>query len=422
MYRPSFWGLGVLLTWWSWKGAAYSTGGPLPLPAGISEAYVDCVNSTGLMVHTLSAGCDDAEKPLVLLLHGFPEVAYTWIHVMPTLASQGYCVVAPDLRGSGRTTGWDTRAYSQVALSEFSNTNMVRDLVALVYGLGYDQALSVVGHDYGAILGGWASLVRPDMFTSSIQLTNPFDPAPLPTMWKRKPTASSNSSESVAAAPVNVTTLTPSIVHLEADLEHLQPPRKYYQLSNSGPSAANDWNSGGALGPREFLRSYFYVKSADWPGNRPHPLANSTAEQVAEIPHYYVMLLNESMSQTMVSMTAGYNVSASLSWLPDDELDVYLAEYQRVGFQGQLNWYRVLTAPTPDVLIMSGRKIEVPVMFIGGDKDWGAYQHPGALEKYNETCTDFRGTFMIPGAGHWMQLEQPQALTERITRFLKELR
>lgn len=296
-------------------------------------------------------------------------------------------------------------------IAEFSNTNMVRDLVALVYGFGYEQVLSVVGHNYGAILGAWASLIRPDMFTSSVQMTNPFDPARLPT----------RGAATSVSPPTNVSTISSSIAQVEAALENLQPPRKYYQLFNSESPAANDWNTGGVLGQRDFLRKYFFVKSASWPGNQPHPLANSTAEQLAIIPHYYVMLLNESMSETVASMTMGYNITTSQSWLPDDDLEVYLSEYQRVGFQGQLNWYRTLTATSPDVLLMSGRKIEVPVLFIGGDKDWGSYQHPGALEKYNQTCTDFRGAHMISGAGHWIHLEQPQALTDQILQFLKQL-
>lgn len=103
MYYRSFWAFVGFLPWLT--GAAYAVDAslpPLPLPSGVSEAYVDCINSSGLIVHTLSAGCDETEnKPLVLLLHGFPEVAYTWVHIMPTLASEGYCVIAPDLRGSG---------------------------------------------------------------------------------------------------------------------------------------------------------------------------------------------------------------------------------------------------------------------------------------------------------------------------------
>ena len=43
---------------------------------------------------------------LVVMLHGFPEIAYSWRKVMPALAASGYHVVAPDLRGYGRTTGW----------------------------------------------------------------------------------------------------------------------------------------------------------------------------------------------------------------------------------------------------------------------------------------------------------------------------
>lgn len=328
---------------------------------------------------------------------------------MPRLASHGYCVVAPDLRGGGRTTGWDTRPYSKTDLSEFSNTNMVRDLVSLVYGLGYTKVFSVVGHDYGAIIAAWAALMRPDMFRSSVHVTNPFDGAPLP----------AHPAPIHSDMPSSVITATSKLEQQEAALQQLQPPRKYYQVSNAQSEAANDWNTGGSLGLREFLRRYFYVKSADWPGNHPHSLPGTTAEDLAVIPHYYVMLLNESMSATVGSLTKECNLDNTHTWLPEEALDVYVSEYQRVGFQGQLNWYRVLTSTSSDLLLMAGRKIEGPVIFISGDKDWGSYQHPGALERYNQTCSDFRGRYFVPGAGHWVQLEQPEALTERILAFLK---
>jgi pimeloyl-ACP methyl ester carboxylesterase len=74
------------------------------LPAGIRSRFVDDVN--GLRIHILEAGYQVAGRPLVLMLHGFPELAYSWRKVMPTLAEAGYHVVAPDQRGYGRTTGW----------------------------------------------------------------------------------------------------------------------------------------------------------------------------------------------------------------------------------------------------------------------------------------------------------------------------
>ena len=56
-------------------------------------------------MHLLEAG--DENRPALLLLHGFPELAYSWRKVMLPLAEAGYRVLAPDQRGYGRTTGWD---------------------------------------------------------------------------------------------------------------------------------------------------------------------------------------------------------------------------------------------------------------------------------------------------------------------------
>ena len=76
------------------------------LPAGLRSRFVEGVN--GLRMHVLEAGFETPDRPLLLLLHGFPELAYSWRKVMPALAAAGYHVVAPDQRGYGRTTGADT--------------------------------------------------------------------------------------------------------------------------------------------------------------------------------------------------------------------------------------------------------------------------------------------------------------------------
>src|SRR5215510_2202269 len=86
---------------------------PLPssvLPAGVRSRFVEEVN--GLRMHILEAGFEAVGRPLVLLLHGFPELAYSWRKVMRPLAAAGFHVVAPDQRGYGRTTGWD-RSYER---------------------------------------------------------------------------------------------------------------------------------------------------------------------------------------------------------------------------------------------------------------------------------------------------------------------
>src|SRR5579884_946904 len=75
------------------------------LPSGLRSRFVESVN--GLRMHVLEAGREPRGRPLVLLLHGFPELAYSWRKIMVPLADAGFHVVAPDQRGYGRTTGWD---------------------------------------------------------------------------------------------------------------------------------------------------------------------------------------------------------------------------------------------------------------------------------------------------------------------------
>src|SRR5438128_7955144 len=114
------------------------------LPAGVRARFVREIN--GLDIHLLEAGFEPAGRPLIVLLHGFPEIAYSWRKVMPALAEAGYRVVAPDLRGYGRTTGWS--ADFDADLRPFRLLNAVRDILGLVAALGYRTAAMVVGHDF----------------------------------------------------------------------------------------------------------------------------------------------------------------------------------------------------------------------------------------------------------------------------------
>ena len=100
------------------------------LPRGIRSRFVDSIN--GLTMHVLEAGFEAKGRPCLLLLHGFPELAYSWRKVMLPLAAAGYHVVAPDQRGYGRTTGWDD-AYDG-DLGSFRALNLVRDALGLVVG------------------------------------------------------------------------------------------------------------------------------------------------------------------------------------------------------------------------------------------------------------------------------------------------
>src|ERR1700730_12366370 len=129
------------------------------LPDGVRSRLIPNVN--GLTVNILEAGFERQGRPLVLMLHGFPNLAYSWRKVMPALAAAGYYAVAPDCRGYGRTAGWD-HSWDADPLP-FLALNMLRDQIALVSALGYRSTAMMVGHDQGSLMAGLGALIRPDL-------------------------------------------------------------------------------------------------------------------------------------------------------------------------------------------------------------------------------------------------------------------
>ena len=125
---------------------------PSWLPDGVRSRFVHNVN--GLTMHVLEAGFETEGRPALLLLHGFPELAYSWRHVMAPLADAGYHVIAPDQRGYGRTTGWS--ADYDGSMRPFSRLNAVRDALALVSAFGYRTVEAVIGHDFGSPVAAWS--------------------------------------------------------------------------------------------------------------------------------------------------------------------------------------------------------------------------------------------------------------------------
>jgi len=373
---------------------------PLPdavLPPGIRSRFVPDIN--GLRIHIIEAGHDDTRRPCVLLLHGFPELAYSWRKVMGPLADAGFHVVAPDLRGYGRTTGWSAEYNSAEDLRSFRLLNAVRDALGLVHALGHRSVAAVVGHDFGSPVAAWCALVRPDVFRSVALMSAPFAGPP------ELPSGTAASRGDIHEA-----------------LAKLERPRKHYQWYYSTRPANQDmWHC--RQGVQAFLRAYYHHKSADWQPNKPFKLKGWIAEELAKMPTYYIMDLGETMAETVAHEMPSAAAIAACKWLPDSELRVYSTEYERTGFQGGLQWYRRGTGglDTAELQLFAGKTIDVPSIFIAGSSDWGIYQMPGAIERMQQSaCTRMLGCHLIDGAGHWVQQEQPERVSELLVRFLRE--
>ncbi len=209
---------------------------------------------------------------------------------------------------------------------------------------------------------------------------------------------------------------------LHAALAALQPPRKHYQQYYAQREASADMRHA-PQGLAAFLRAYYHCKSADFAANRPFELASADAESFAQLPRYYVMDLQQGMAATAASMAPTPEQVAACSWLRDDELAVYAAEFGRTGFQGGLNWYRCAsdTACIAQLQLFAGRTIDVPAAYMAGAADWGVHQKPGELQRMQrQACTRFLGLHRVTGAGHWVQQEQPRETVRLLVEFLRQ--
>ena len=369
------------------------------LPKGVRSRYVEDVN--GLRMHILESGFEDPGRPCVLLLHGFPELGYSWRMVMQLLAEQGFHAVAPDQRGFGRTTGWSSDYDG--ALAPFHILNLVRDAVALVEALGRDPVAAVIGHDFGSPVAAYCALTRPEVFHAVAMMSSPFGGPP-----DRASGANADPKDRQAA-------------DMDQQLAALSPPRKHYQRY-FGTRQANGDMLNGNQGLSAFLRAYFHCKSADWAGNAPSALRSWSADELARMPAYYIMDLHAGMAETVAALVPSDAVAATCNWLPDEDLQFYVQEYARTGFQGGLQWYRCIFSWDQDKELSAyhGQSIDVPACFIAGEKDWGVYQKPGALEAMQSTaCSQLKSVDLVRGAGHWVQQEQSGEVARLLIVFLR---
>ncbi|KAG2363696.1 Alpha/Beta hydrolase protein [Suillus spraguei] len=392
------------------------------LPPQISSRYITLSDRDGLNVHILEALPDTTNHSstpyhLILLLHGFPELAYSWRKVLVPVANahQGYHVVAPDLRGFGRTTssGSASQVQYEDALSSYHILNIVEDVCSLVRALGYSSVAMLVGHDFGSHLAGHCVVAHPELFKSVVFMSVPFGGVSGPS-WSQASSEGGDKAQerSIASLGADISTA----------LAALQPPRKYYMAYFSTRSANTDMLCGGEKSLYDFLGGYFYMKSGNWDGNDAQPLPSSfsplpsiseLATDLATLPEYYVMPLHESMPDVIARHG---RMDARVKWP-----------------SGGLNYYRSALSPPPPERVaqlraLAGRRVEVPAAFISGARDWGVYQTPGAVRKMREVVCSGAGGMqeedfvLIEGAGHWVQQEASEILVRELVRFLGKVK
>ena len=133
------------------------------MPDATEQPALRFIESNGIRMRIAEMG----KGPLVILVHGWPESWYSWRHQMPAIAAAGYHVVAPDMRGYGKTD-------KPAAVEDYDIQHLTGDLVGIVDAMGAKDAI-LVGHDWGAIVTWHAMLLHPDRFTALVAMSVPYN-------------------------------------------------------------------------------------------------------------------------------------------------------------------------------------------------------------------------------------------------------
>ncbi|MET9340724.1 alpha/beta hydrolase [Nonomuraea sp. NPDC003804] len=296
--------------------------------------------------------------PLVLLVHGFPESWYSWRRQMPVLAQAGYRAVALDVRGYGRSSKpRDSAAYRML--------DLVADNVAVVRALGESSAV-IIGHDWGATIAAHSALLAPEVFRAVGLLSVPYAPPGGP-----------RPSEAFAQM---------------GGLEEFYV--SYFQEPDRAESEIEP-------DVRGWLAGFYRALSGD-----------TMAGPDAPDPHF--------VTREGGTLRERFPTGALPSWLTQEDLEFYAAEFERTGLTGALNRYRNMDRDWEDLGSYAGAPIEQPSLFVGGKRDASTMWLSGAIDAYPRTLPNLRGSHLLD-CGHWIQQERPDDVNRLLQDFLDSL-
>src|SRR4051794_27342428 len=271
----------------------------------------------------------------VLLLHGFPELGYSWRHQVDALAAAGYRAIAPDMRGFGRSPAPE-------AVDAYDVVELCSDVLRLLDDRGLQRA-AVVGHDWGATVAWHFALIHPERTACVAGISVPLVPNP-------------------PSAPLSIMR------------EHLG--EDFYIVWFQEPGVAE------AALERDVRRPLLTpaVWDPEW------------AEQQDERPRVP-------------------------PFMTEDDVAIYVAEYERTGFRGGLNWYRNIDRNWELTRRYDERTLEMPALFMAGTRDSTMkWMSPDAMR---DRVPDLR-VELVEGAGHWLQQERPDEVNRALLGLLRD--
>ena len=314
------------------------------------------VTTNGVDLHVVDEGPD--EGPVVVLAHGFPELAWSWRHQIPVLAAAGYRVLAPDQRGYGRSSRPE-------AITDYDIVHLTDDLLGLLDDVDAERAV-FVGHDWGSMVVWQQALLHPERVRGVVGMSVPFLPrSPMPPLDMLRTVIGENF---------------------------------FYILYFQEPGVA-DADLGADAGTT--LRRMLGGLTTDVTTRDPE----AATRMFAPGPEGFV----ERMSEP----------DGLPPWLTRAELDHYVAEFTRTGFTGGINWYRNFDRNWQLTERLAGAKVEAPSLFVGGALDPVLMMTPPGTG--DADLADHRGNVLVEGAGHWVQQEKPDEVNAELLAFLADV-
>ncbi|HUF52685.1 MAG TPA: alpha/beta fold hydrolase [Dehalococcoidia bacterium] len=315
------------------------------------------IPANGINLHIAEAG----EGPLVLLLHGFPELWYSWRHQLPALAEAGYHAVAPDVRGYGDSG-------KPPNIEDYTMKKMVADYIGILDALGEETAV-VVGHDWGSPMAWNSAALHPDRYRAVVGMSVPYLPrGPMPPLQMMRAMFQNNFFYILYFQEPGV-----AEAEFEADVRR---SLRLFTWGASGEARARGGSTGG-----------FGAAMANKPADS--RLFDGVPE-VEGVP----------------------------PWMTEADLDVYVEAFEKSGFRGPINRYRCMDIDHAELPELQDKRIEQPALFLYGEADGVMSFAP--MDPMKQLVPNLK-IVSFPGIGHWTQQEKAKEINEALIDFLNGL-
>jgi len=313
------------------------------------------IATNGIYINVVEKG----DGPLVLFVHGWPELSHSWRHQIDAIGDAGYKAAAIDVRGYGESDKpWDISAYAMKEL--------VADIKGVIETLSPDKKAVLVGHDWGAPIVHATTLLAPDHIRAVVGMSV------------------------VHSAPNDAK---------PTDLFRMAFPGKFFYILYFQTPGIADTELG--RNTERSLRIFYHVASGEFEATR----------------------INFDKPDTATFLEGMPDPGKHPSFLTDDDFEAYVRSFSQGGWRGPLNRYRNIDGDWELMRTLDDHTIKCPSLFIGGAKDGVRYMIPGMdmFESATNHLADCRGVVVIEGAGHWVQQENPGATNAALLKFLAEI-